>query len=85
LPELKHQRSERAKEHADLFAQLDDDYTRRCKRYRSFLRKLTPSRTTSAKPYVDTVSKDDSTERLATEPLPLSNDLHEFFLRLFRR
>jgi len=85
LPELEQQRAQRATQHADLFAQLDDDYARRRKRYRSFLRKLSPSRTTTDEPYVDTIDEDDSVDDLASEPMPLSGGLHEFFLRLFRR
>jgi hypothetical protein len=85
LPDLKAERAQRTSDHAPLLAQLDDDYSRRHKRYRSFLRRLTPSRTTSEEPYVVPEDEEATEGPEAVQPLPLSASLHDFFLRLFRR
>ena len=85
LPDLEAERAQRTSDHAPLLAQLDDDYSRRHKRYRSFLRRLTPSRTTSEEPYVVPEDEEATEGPEAVQPLPLSDSLHDFFLRLFRR
>ncbi|MBT3345121.1 MAG: hypothetical protein HN712_07215 [Gemmatimonadetes bacterium] len=85
LPGLEQDRSLRVDEQADLLAQLEDDYKKRRKRYRSFLRGLTPSRTTTQEPFVATDEEQEDDDDIAFEPMPLSGALHEFFLRLFRQ
>ncbi len=85
MSELQSEQTQRSSEQADLLAHLDDDYNRRRKRYRSFLRKLTPTRSTSEEPFVAAENVDDVDDSIDTEPVPLSDDLHAFFLRLFRR
>ena len=85
LPDLEAERAQRTSDHAPLLAQLDDDYSRRHKRYRSFLSRLTPSRTTSEEPYVVPEDEEATEGPEAVQPLPLSDSLHDFFLRLFRR
>ena len=84
LPDLEQDRARRINEQTDLLAGLEDDYKKRRKRYRSFLRGLTPARSTTPEPFVATDEELDAEGDVAFEPMPLNSALHEFFLQQFR-
>lgn len=85
LEGLEQLRTDRLGDTSEQLADLGDDYKRRRKRYRSFLRGLAPSRDVSEAPSIQPMEEDEAPEVTAFEPLPLNDALHEFFLRLFRR
>lgn len=85
-PDLETSRESWTAEHPFFIQELEAEYADRRKRYRSFkerLKPISPSPGAVDAPPDETEKKKRPLET-AAHPLPLSNYLHDFFLRLFR-
>lgn len=85
LGDLETDRCLREEELAELFEQLESQYSSRRKRYRSYLKGLQPTADRSPERPMLHDEADDDDPDASERPLPLSPLLHRFFLELFRR